>query len=108
MSEWKVVWMIDSIEADHRLAAARKARRMTLDPRSTAVIFDVECRDPELPGAAAIDLDLEGSKRWGSDIDMNDLAQIICRRLTRLELAQLSEQIQQELVRKLRKEQNDE
>lgn len=101
MPEYRVTWVIDGIDAPHRVAAARKARIIGLNPRSTASVYDVA--EPGEP-MVAIDLDEEGSGRWGNGIDMPDLSEIVARELTVKELSHLIQQLSAELMIKIRKE----
>ncbi len=63
MAEWTVWWKIDSIEARDRTQAAIRARKMMLNPRSTATSYSVYGPDEDDGNTDArvteVDLDVE-------------------------------------------------
>jgi hypothetical protein len=54
VSDYVVAWTID-VEADDPWAAANEARKIQLDPESTATIFTVRERNAKHP----VDIDIE-------------------------------------------------
>lgn len=66
MSEYRVMWSVD-VQAESPVEAAQEARRMQLDPKSLATVFDVgmrcECGSYHIEDADEIDLDQHRTSR---------------------------------------------